>query len=93
MAKVTVYSTPSCPWCHKAKDFFKENKIEFVDKDYLAPHFTAEELKEMKVGSMASVIIELQFRRRKPKGKEEEELFRQILEAEAKGYTLHLPLE
>ena len=67
--------------------------IEFVDEDYLPPHFTAEELKEMKVGSMASVIIELQFRRRKPKGKEEEELFRQILEAEAKGYTLHLPLE
>ena len=33
MAKVTVYSTESCPWCHKAKDFLKENKIEFEDKN------------------------------------------------------------
>ena len=33
MVKVTVYSTESCPWCHKAKDFLKENNIEFEDKD------------------------------------------------------------
>lgn len=26
---VTVYSTSSCPWCVKAKDFLKQNKIEF----------------------------------------------------------------
>jgi glutaredoxin-like YruB-family protein len=33
MAKVTVYSTPTCPWCHKVKDFLKANNIEFEDKD------------------------------------------------------------
>ena len=33
MAKVTVYSTPSCPWCVKAKEFLKQNKIKFEDKD------------------------------------------------------------
>lgn len=33
MANVTVYSTPTCPWCVKVKDFLKENKIEFEDKD------------------------------------------------------------
>jgi glutaredoxin-like YruB-family protein len=33
MANVTVYSTPAWPWCVKAKDFLKENKIEFEDKD------------------------------------------------------------
>lgn len=33
MVNVTVYSTPTCPWCVKAKDFLKENKIEFEDKD------------------------------------------------------------
>jgi glutaredoxin-like YruB-family protein len=33
MVKVTVYSTSTCPWCHKAKDFLKEKKIEFEDKN------------------------------------------------------------
>ncbi len=27
--KVTVYGTESCPWCHKAKDFFTEKEIKF----------------------------------------------------------------
>lgn len=31
MAKVKVYSTPTCPYCHMAKDFLKEHKIEFDD--------------------------------------------------------------
>jgi len=33
MTKVTVYATPSCPWCHKAKDWLKENKVKFTDID------------------------------------------------------------
>ena len=72
-----------------------KNSIKPKQKDpiILAPHFTKEELEEMKVGGMQRVILDLQFRRRKPEGKEEEELFRQILEAEAKGQILHLPLE
>ncbi len=31
MSKVTIYSTPSCHFCHMAKDFFKENNIPFED--------------------------------------------------------------
>ena len=31
MTQVTVYSTPSCPWCHKAKDYLKEKKVKFDD--------------------------------------------------------------
>jgi len=30
---VTIYSTPTCHFCHAAKEFFKENKIEFTDND------------------------------------------------------------
>ncbi|MFH1173945.1 MAG: glutaredoxin domain-containing protein [archaeon] len=30
---VTIYTTPTCHFCHLAKDFFKENKIAFVEKD------------------------------------------------------------
>jgi len=31
MQEVTIYSTPTCHFCHAAKDFFKENNIEFTD--------------------------------------------------------------
>ena len=35
--KIIIYSMDSCPWCDRAKEFFKEKKIEFevieVDKD------------------------------------------------------------
>ena len=31
--KVTVYSTPFCPWCIKTKEFLKNNKISFKNVD------------------------------------------------------------
>jgi glutaredoxin-like YruB-family protein len=31
--QVTVYSTPTCPWCDRAKTYLKENKVPFVEKD------------------------------------------------------------
>jgi glutaredoxin 3 len=33
MSKVIVYSTPTCHFCHIAKDFFKEKNISFEDFD------------------------------------------------------------
>ena len=37
MTKIKVYSMEGCPWCDKAKEFFKEKKVEVdiieVDKD------------------------------------------------------------
>ena len=29
--KVTIYSTPTCHFCHMAKDFFKEKGVAFED--------------------------------------------------------------
>ena len=31
--KVIVYSTKTCPWCKKTKEFLKANKIPFTNKD------------------------------------------------------------
>lgn len=31
MSTVTIYSTPSCHFCHMAKDFFKANNVSFQD--------------------------------------------------------------
>jgi glutaredoxin 3 len=31
MSTVTIYSTPSCHFCHMAKDFFHDNNVAFQD--------------------------------------------------------------
>lgn len=33
MHKVEIYTTANCHFCHMAKEFFKENNIEFTDHD------------------------------------------------------------
>ncbi len=33
MKPVTIYSTPTCHFCHMAKDYFTENKVAFTDYD------------------------------------------------------------
>ena len=30
---VTIYSTPTCHFCHMAKDFFEANHVPFTDHD------------------------------------------------------------
>lgn len=29
--QITIYSTPTCPWCHKVKDFLAEHDVSFTD--------------------------------------------------------------
>lgn len=33
MAKVKIYTTPTCQYCRAAKEFFKENKIKYEEID------------------------------------------------------------
>ena len=33
MKQVAIYTTPSCTYCRMAKEFFKENKIDFSEYD------------------------------------------------------------
>jgi glutaredoxin-like YruB-family protein len=46
MSKIKVYSTPTCPWCHRVKDFLKEKKIEFEDIDVSEDQEAAKEMFE-----------------------------------------------
>lgn len=55
---ITVYSTPTCPWCHRAKDFFKENKIEFKDVDVSKDQKAAMEMVQ-KSGQMGVPVIDI----------------------------------
>lgn len=41
---VIVYSTPSCPYCVMAKDYFKKNNIPFKDYDVSRDRNKAEEM-------------------------------------------------
>ena len=42
--KVTVYSTPTCPYCHLAKDFLKANKVDYKDVNVAADSSAAREM-------------------------------------------------
>ncbi len=44
MAKVKVYSTPTCPYCKIAKQFLTENNIQFEDVDVSASQSAAQEM-------------------------------------------------
>jgi len=56
--KVKVYSTPSCPWCHKAKDFLKEKNVEFEDIDVRADQKASDEMVK-KSGQMGVPVIDI----------------------------------
>jgi glutaredoxin len=34
MKKVSMYTLSTCPWCHKAKKYFREHNIPFQYVDY-----------------------------------------------------------
>ncbi|HBU06536.1 MAG TPA: NrdH-redoxin [Candidatus Magasanikbacteria bacterium] len=55
---VTVYSTPSCPYCHMAKDYFKDNKVEFVDYNVGEDQDKAQEMIK-KSGQMGVPVIDI----------------------------------
>lgn len=58
MTIVKVYSTPTCPWCFKVKDFLKEHKITFEDIDVTRDHDAARHMVE-KTGQMGVPVIEI----------------------------------
>ena len=56
MSKVIVYSTPSCHFCHMAKDFFKEKNVAFEDFDVAADLVKRQEMLQ-KSGQMGVPVI------------------------------------
>ena len=56
MKKVTIYSTPTCHFCHAAKDFFKANNIEFTDRDVATDQSAGAEMIEKSGGRAVPVI-------------------------------------
>ena len=42
--RVVVYSTKTCPWCNKTKEFLEENKVSFTTKDVGSNKKNAQEM-------------------------------------------------
>jgi len=60
MAKnVKVYSTPTCPWCIRVKQFLKDNNIAFEDYDVGSDQVKADEM-TAKSGQMGVPVIDIE---------------------------------
>ena len=56
--KVLVYSTNSCPWCVRVKDFLKDKKIPFTNIDVSENESAANEMVE-KSGQIGVPVIDV----------------------------------
>jgi len=56
--EVTIYSTPTCHFCHAAKDFFNEHQIAFTDIN-VATDLTKRQEMIQKSGQMGVPVIDI----------------------------------
>ncbi len=57
--QVSVYSTASCPWCIRVKQFLKENNIEFKDIDVAQDQQAAQEIIQ-RSGQMGVPVLDIE---------------------------------
>jgi glutaredoxin-like YruB-family protein len=58
MPQVTIYSTPTCHFCHAAKDFFSEHNVAFTDHDVASDLDKRTEMIEL-TGQMGVPVIKI----------------------------------
>lgn len=56
--KVTVYSTPTCPFCIRAKQYLKENNVQFQDIDVSSDQVKAQEMID-RSGQMGVPVLDI----------------------------------
>jgi len=56
MKKIEIYSTPTCTYCKHAKDFFKENGLEYTEYNVAADAAKRAEMVE-KSGQLGVPVI------------------------------------
>jgi glutaredoxin-like YruB-family protein len=59
MKNVLVYSTPTCPWCIRVKQFLKDSGVTFTDYDVGSHPDKAEEMVK-KSGQMGVPVIDIE---------------------------------
>lgn len=55
---VTVYSTKTCPWCVRAKEYLKSKNVKYKEVDVGADKKAAEEMIE-KSGQMGVPVLDI----------------------------------
>lgn len=55
---ITIYSTPTCPYCVKVKEYLKEKKLEYTDFNVADDQNKAKEM-VAKSGQMGVPVIEI----------------------------------
>lgn len=58
MAKVIIYSTPTCVYCKMAKELFKKNNIEYTERDVAADMAARKEMVD-KSGQLGVPVIDV----------------------------------
>jgi len=58
MPNIKIYSTSSCPYCVRVKQFLKDNNIEFADYDVSKDDEKANEMTE-RSGQMGVPVIDI----------------------------------
>lgn len=59
MAKVTIYTTPTCVYCRAAKEFFKEHNVAYEEKDVAKDEQARNDMVK-KSGMMAVPVIDVE---------------------------------
>lgn len=56
--KVIVYSTPTCPFCIRAKQFLTDSNVPFIHYDVASDHAKAQEMMK-RSGQMGVPVIDV----------------------------------
>jgi glutaredoxin 3 len=56
--RITVYSTPTCPYCHQAKSYLSQKGVAFEDKD-VSTDLAARDEMVKKSGQLGVPVIEV----------------------------------
>jgi glutaredoxin 3 len=57
--KVKIYSTPTCPYCIRAKQYLKDNNVEFENIDVSTNQQAAQEMVD-KSGQMGVPVLDIE---------------------------------
>jgi len=58
MAEVKIYTTATCPWCHKTKEWMKEKKIKYTEYDVAKDEKARKKMIEIS-GQMGVPVLEI----------------------------------
>ena len=58
MKSATIYTTPTCHFCHMAKEYFQKHSVEYTEKDVTKDEAARNEMVE-KTGQMGVPVIDI----------------------------------